>query len=136
MNHHYVIIKPNSQLTKTNTINNYISKCEDKIKDLEVQKKLLETESHETEDDRSINTVSSEGNPMDYLLEDPTDEYLINIRAVFMKYKNRYEKIDKNLMWNEKNKDVDIEKHKSKFWINMSYILTDIKDLHAKPIDS
>ena len=73
---------------------------------------------------------------MDYLLEDPTDEYLINIRAVFMKYKNRYEKIDKNLMWNEKNKDVDIEKHKSKFWINMSYILTDIKDLHAKPIDS
>lgn len=125
--------KTNDYINCLNTINNYISKCEDKIKDLEVQKKLLETE---TEDDRSINTVSSDGNPMDYLLEEPTDEYLINIRAVFMKYKNRYEKIDKNLMWNEKNKDVDIEKYKSKFWINMSYILTDIKDLHAKPIDS
>jgi len=112
--------KTNDYINVLNTINNYTSKSE--------EKKIEAKETDSQDDDRSINTISTEGNPMDYMLDDPTDEYLINIRAVFMKYKNRYEKIDKKIKWNEFNKDVDFEKYKTKFWRNMSYILTDILD--------
>ena len=60
--------------------------------------------------------------------DEPSDEYLINIRAVFMKYKNRYEKIDKNIKWNEANKNLDVLRDYRTHEKFMKSIITEIKE--------
>lgn len=65
----------------------------------------------------------------------PRDEYLIHLRNEYMKYQHLYTGIDNRIKWNKNNTDVDFERYKSIFWKRMSYIITDIKDLYAKPIN-
>lgn len=65
----------------------------------------------------------------------PNDAYLIHLRNEYKKYEHLYVGIDNRIRWNKNNADIDIERYKSIFWKRMSYILTDIKDLYAKPIE-
>lgn len=77
----------------------------------------------------SVNYQSDNDDPI------PRDEYLIHLRNEYMKYQHLYTGLDNRMKWDKNNSNVDFERYKSIFWKRMSYILTDIKDLYAKPIN-
>ena len=60
--------------------------------------------------------------------EEPTIEYLINLRKEYMMYQHRYQHIDKVLRWNENNLNVDMDLHRH-IWNNLlTYLLVDLRD--------
>ena len=65
----------------------------------------------------------------------PSDEYLINLRNEYMKYQYLYTGIDNRIKWNANNTDVNMDFHLRNHTRKFTYILTDIKDLYAKPIE-
>lgn len=65
----------------------------------------------------------------------PGDEYLITLIRECEKYQHLFPAIKRQMKWNENNRKVDINLCKHTFSVNMYRILTDIKDLYAKPID-
>jgi hypothetical protein len=65
----------------------------------------------------------------------PSREELIDIMNKYEKYQHLFPAIKKQMKWDEYNSKVDINLCKHTFSVNMYRILTDIKDLYAKPID-
>jgi len=65
----------------------------------------------------------------------PSREELIDIMNKYEKYKHLFPAIKRQIKWDEYNSKVDMNFFKHTFSVNMYRILTDIKDLYAKPID-
>jgi len=94
--------------------------------------------------DDNISVLSESTKSETYLLEVPdipqpdlipSQEELIDIMNKYEKYQHLFPAIKRQMKWNENNRKVDINLCKHTFSVNMYRILTDIKDLYAKPID-
>jgi hypothetical protein len=80
-------------------------------------------------DDRGFVSETQELQPI------PGDDYLITLIQECEKYQHLFPAIKRQMKWNKNNSNVDINLCKHTFSVNMYRILTDIKDLYAKPID-
>jgi hypothetical protein len=65
----------------------------------------------------------------------PEKAFLIHLRNEYKKYEYLYEKIDREERWIKNNRDIDLIRYYQKHNRFVKCILTDIKDLYAKPID-
>jgi hypothetical protein len=85
----------------------------------------------------SINYQSDNDEVLEIIKPDstPSREELIDIRNKYMKYQHLYEKIDKEIRWDANNANVDLSYYEKKHSRKITYILTDIKDLYAKPLE-
>ena len=84
----------------------------------------------------TVSEVKSETVPeKETKMEIPTTTYLINLRNEYRKYEYLYEKIDRDERWIKNNRDIDMIRYYQKHNRFVKCILTDIKDLYAKPID-
>ena len=95
-------------------------------------------------------STKSETNPMDYILDVPdspigslspqpdpipSDDYLLTLIQEYEKYQHLFPAIKRRMKWNENNSNVDLNYHLRKHNHKFTYILTDIKDLYAVPIN-
>lgn len=80
-------------------------------------------------DDRGVVTDSPLSEPI------PEKAFLIYLRNEYKKYEYLYEKIDREERWIKNNRDIDMIRYYQKHNRFVKCILTDIKDLYAKPID-
>jgi hypothetical protein len=86
---------------------------------------LIETEPL---DDRDV-VSNSQPEPT------PQKDFLMHLRNEYKKYEYLYEKIDTQERWIKNNRDIDLIRYYQKHNRFVKCILTDIKDLYAKPKD-
>jgi hypothetical protein len=65
----------------------------------------------------------------------PQKDFLMHLRNEYKKYEYLYEKIDTQERWIKNNRDIDLIRYYQKHNRFVKCILTDIKDLYAKPKD-